>query len=238
MNPNTLLKTLDQIQTIEELGDALNTTAEEFNVGKLIITSFPTKESRKLSDHVLWTSLEPQTLNDYDQQEMLSHSTHFDALRKSPQPRIWHSDMIDEHVMQQTTQNIARTRDFLFDNDISMGLSFPIFRDDNAKGAVMFMGDRTDIDRLSLAYLQTISSRAYDLMSEVIENFNDSQSLTQRECEIISWVANGKTSSEISIILSLSDHTVNAHLNKSMNKMNCVSRPQLVAKALRLGLIS
>ena len=238
MNQNTLTKTLDQIQTLEELGDALNTTAEEFNIGKLIITSFPNSESRKLSDHVLWSSLDDQTLHDYDQQEMLSHSTHFDALKKSYQPRIWHSDMIDEHVMQQSTQNIARTRDFLFDNDISMGLSFPIFRNDDAKGAVMFMGDRTGIDNLSLAYLETISARAYDLILKLSKVSKKNKGLTQRECEILSWVANGKTSSEISIILSLSNHTIKAHLNKSMHKMDCVSRPQLVAKALRLGLIS
>ncbi len=239
LSQNSLAKTLGQIQSISELGEALRMTAEEFDIEKLVVTSVPATSSRKLSDHVMWSSLSPQLIYDYDQQEMLSYSTHFEALRQSIQPRIWRTDMVDEYVITQSAQNIERTREFLFDNHISMGFSFPVSCRNATKGAVMFMGDRGEIDELSLAYLHTISSYAYDLICELTkEESRPNRSLTKRESEILTWVANGKTSAEISLILNVSDHTVNAHLHSAMKKMDCVNRPQLVAKALRLGTIS
>ncbi len=239
LSQNSLSQTLGQIQSIAELGDALRATAEEFDIDKLIVTSVPATSSRKLSDHVLWSCLSPQLIYEYDQQDMLSYSTHFEALRQSIQPRVWRTDMVDEYVITQSAVNINRTREFLFDNNISMGFSFPVNCRNASKGAVMFMGDRGEIDDLSLAYLHTISSYAYDLICELTNNESrPNRSLTQRECEILTWVANGKTSSEISQILNVSDHTVNAHLHSAMKKMDCVNRPQLVAKALRLGTIS
>jgi len=62
--------------------------------------------------------------------------------------------------------------------------------------------------------------------------------LTTRELEVVRWTAQGKTSSEIGKILSLSDHTVNAYMTNAIKKLDCVNRTQLVAKALRLRLIS
>ena len=62
--------------------------------------------------------------------------------------------------------------------------------------------------------------------------------LTPRELEAIHWVANGKTSSEIALILSLSEHTVNTYVNNAIRKLDCVNRTHLVAKALRLRLIT
>lgn len=239
LSQNSLAKTLGQIQSITDLGDALLATAEEFDIDKVAVTSVPTTTSRKLSDHVMWSSLSPQLLYDYDQQEMLSCSTHFEALRQSVQPRIWQTDMIDEYVITQSAQNIERTQEFLFDHSISMGFSFPVMCRNGSKGAVMFMGDRDNLDDLSLAYLHTISSYAYELISELTaDESRPNRSLTKRESEILTWVANGKTSNEISLILNVSDHTVNAHLHSAMKKMDCVNRPQLVAKALRLGAIS
>ena len=64
------------------------------------------------------------------------------------------------------------------------------------------------------------------------------KTLTKREIEVIRWTSHGKTSSEIGQILSLSDHTINAYLNNAIKKLDCVNRTQLVAKAIRLKVIS
>ena len=62
--------------------------------------------------------------------------------------------------------------------------------------------------------------------------------LSIRELEALHWVANGKTSSEVASILSLSEHTVNTYINSAIRKLDCVNRIQLVAKAMRMHLIS
>lgn len=54
--------------------------------------------------------------------------------------------------------------------------------------------------------------------------------LTEREVEIVEWVAMGKTNSEIGSILGLSLYTVKNHLQRIFKKMNVSNRAQAVAK--------
>lgn len=63
------------------------------------------------------------------------------------------------------------------------------------------------------------------------------QPLSPREHECLCWTAEGKTYSEIAIILGLSEHTVRSYLKVVRLKLDCVSMPQAVAKASNLGLI-
>jgi DNA-binding NarL/FixJ family response regulator len=62
--------------------------------------------------------------------------------------------------------------------------------------------------------------------------------LTQREKEVLTWVGRGKTSSEIAIILGLSERTVNFHCDQAMRRLDVINRTQAVAKALTAGLIT
>jgi LuxR family transcriptional regulator, quorum-sensing system regulator BjaR1 len=61
--------------------------------------------------------------------------------------------------------------------------------------------------------------------------------LSAREVECMKWVAAGKTSSEIALITSLSEHTVNHYLSVCCRKLDAVNRIQAVAKAVRFGIV-
>ncbi len=59
--------------------------------------------------------------------------------------------------------------------------------------------------------------------------------LSGREQQCLMWVSHGKTSWEISVILGLSERTVNFHLLNACRKLNVYGRQAGVAKAMRLG---
>ncbi|MEP1206263.1 MAG: LuxR C-terminal-related transcriptional regulator [Rhizobiaceae bacterium] len=61
--------------------------------------------------------------------------------------------------------------------------------------------------------------------------------LNKRELECLNWAAAGKTSGEIAVIVSLSEHTVNHYLNSCCKKLDCVNRTQAVARAIRTRVI-
>jgi DNA-binding CsgD family transcriptional regulator len=61
--------------------------------------------------------------------------------------------------------------------------------------------------------------------------------VTMRERECLRWCAEGKTSEEIGIILSLSTHTVNHYLISATKKLNAVNRTHAITTAIRLGLL-
>ncbi len=62
--------------------------------------------------------------------------------------------------------------------------------------------------------------------------------LSKREAECLTWVALGKSSSEISEIIEVSTNTVDFHIKRAMSKLDATSRTFAIVRALRLGLIN
>jgi DNA-binding CsgD family transcriptional regulator len=61
--------------------------------------------------------------------------------------------------------------------------------------------------------------------------------ISARELDCLKWTAAGKTASEASIILGISERTVRFHLNAAREKLDCVTTTQAVAKAIANQLI-
>lgn len=57
--------------------------------------------------------------------------------------------------------------------------------------------------------------------------------LSQRESEVLSWVAEGKTNYEIGIILGISRRTVDAHLAHTYQKLGVETRMAAVMRMLK-----
>jgi DNA-binding NarL/FixJ family response regulator len=55
--------------------------------------------------------------------------------------------------------------------------------------------------------------------------------LNDREIEVLTWAARGKTSAEIASILGLSKRTVDFHLDNARAKLNAATRTEAVIKA-------
>lgn len=62
--------------------------------------------------------------------------------------------------------------------------------------------------------------------------------LTEREVVVLRWTAEGKTSSEISDILNITERTVNFHIANAMSKLNAVNKTAAVIRAAMVGLLS
>jgi len=57
--------------------------------------------------------------------------------------------------------------------------------------------------------------------------------VTEREAEVLLWIANGKTNREIGTILSMSPRTVNKHLEQIFRKLSVENRTSAAAMALK-----
>jgi len=56
------------------------------------------------------------------------------------------------------------------------------------------------------------------------------QTLTVREKECLLWSAEGKTSLETSVILNITESTINFHLKNVIKKLDCMNKTQAVQK--------
>lgn len=72
----------------------------------------------------------------------------------------------------------------------------------------------------------------------VIEVFGENRPrLTARELECLRWVALGKDTSEMAVILNISPYTTRDYLKSARYKLDSVTSAQAVSKAAKLGLL-
>jgi DNA-binding NarL/FixJ family response regulator len=62
--------------------------------------------------------------------------------------------------------------------------------------------------------------------------------LTDREREVVAWVATGQSNGEIADVLHLSPDTVRTHVSRAMIKLGARDRAQLVVFAIQSGLVA
>jgi DNA-binding CsgD family transcriptional regulator len=61
--------------------------------------------------------------------------------------------------------------------------------------------------------------------------------LSPKETEVLKWIAQGKSTWDVSMILGISERTVKFHVANFLQKLDAVTRPQAVAIALEQGLV-
>ncbi|MFV8828202.1 response regulator transcription factor [Alkalihalobacterium sp. APHAB7] len=92
------------------------------------------------------------------------------------------------------------------------------------------------------AYLNPIATKR--LMSEYMEKLSNGgnsktfESLSQREREVLEWIAKGYSNKEIAENLIISVKTVETHKSNIMEKLHLKTRPELVKYALQKGLLN
>jgi DNA-binding NarL/FixJ family response regulator len=61
--------------------------------------------------------------------------------------------------------------------------------------------------------------------------------LTDREIEALTWVAKGKSSTDIAVLMKVSERTVNFHISNVIRKLGVATRVQAAIRCALLGLI-
>jgi DNA-binding CsgD family transcriptional regulator len=103
-----------------------------------------------------------------------------------------------------------------------------------------FSGPSIKFDIRTIVILKHIIPHLHLAMSHLSDKKNTESrniALSSREKEVLSWLNRGKSSWETSVILGISERTVNYHIYNVMEKLDAVNRPQALAVAIRLGLI-
>lgn len=130
---------------------------------------------------------------------------------------------------------------------IRQGVSYPVHGANGEFGMISFISedfsDRSFREELmrNMPDLALIRDFAYESSLKFIQFQELGQPppvLTPRELECLNWAAEGKSSWEISRILSCSEATVNFHFSNIRRKFNVTTRQQAIVKGIRLGIIN
>lgn len=122
------------------------------------------------------------------------------------------------------------------------GLSIPIRGVHGETAVFSINADRSDRAWASekRALMRDFQVLAYHFHTRVLEYYRVQKNdvvLSPKETECLKWVAAGKTTFEIGIILHISERTIRFFLESARAKLDTVNSAQAVARAIRLGLI-
>ena len=97
-------------------------------------------------------------------------------------------------------------------------------------------------DRARIAILQAICAQTWcryaDLAGGAVGNGHREMALTDRELEILKWVKDGKSNSEISEIMGLSVKTIEYHVGNILKKLGAANRTTAVVIAIKHRLLA
>lgn len=173
----------------------------------------------------------------YDKSHYMQRDPVFRHCLSRTSPLVWDSEQFAEPIGQVIYEQASRF-------GLRWGVALPIHGPQNEAGMLCFASsDRSETVRAAcehhLPALGLIRDAAFESALPHVGKRLDSfmPKLTPRESECLKWVAYGKSTWEISRILSCSESTVNYHIMNVRSKMGVHSRSAAMMKAISMGLI-
>jgi len=136
-----------------------------------------------------------------------------------------------------------RVLDAAREHGICQGISCSVLANNRAVGILSLSTASSSKNRaltpeieLKLQYISELAMAALITMNDISMSIARLE-LSEREREILKWTAEGKTSAEISLILSISENTVNFHQKNKQKRINAPNKTQVASYAAAIGLI-
>lgn len=121
------------------------------------------------------------------------------------------------------------------------GLCIPVYMGNGIQGVVSLAGDVRQLTGRCRVELHLLALHAHGQLRRLNAGGGvpaPRRSITEREAEMLKWVALGKTASEIADITGLTARTINQHCENARRRLGTSNRVHTVVEALRQRLIS
>jgi len=116
------------------------------------------------------------------------------------------------------------------------GLQIPFFGPLGLEGAMSLGGKSIDSSANARLELTLLSSAAFAAARRLLEAQEpQTQTLSKREKQVLSWTALGKRQGDIALALGLSTRTIENHLRNIRIKLGVATTAEAIRIALRLG---
>lgn len=193
--------------------------------------SFLATTTETLDDVLLSNRLPEEWLKLYIEREYVHDDPAFRYAKTVVRPFRWFKESpYDPEREPRAAEVVQRARDF----GILDGFLIPVASTAGRMGQIWFGGRTLDLPERQLPALHLMAIYAFDRILKLHGSPARHQArLTPREREILTWVANGKSSWEIGELLHISSRTVKEHIKNLCRKLDAVTRTQAVMIAVR-----
>jgi len=142
---------------------------------------------------------------------------------------------------EHATQEQLRYRSEMQTLGLNYGIVFPMHHTVGCTGAVVFASKHHfDLAPMIKTQLEIVARCAFEKLESLIGRPESTNiiKLSEREREILTLVAQGKTNWEVGKILEFSEYSVRDYLKDVSRRLNTSNRTHTVTRAIQMGLIS
>jgi len=222
------IETLRNAATPEQLCARLTAFTGQFGLTGMIAGTMPMPQDspHKQATHLLASGFPSDWMKRYLTRSYFRSDPVIRRIQADIRPFGWNETdaYVDDSNRLIARQIFGEARDF----GLRAGFAVPMVTLDGQIAAVSLSGLIAMVSNFAIA-------RAIELRAREIGRVH--AKLSPREIECLRWTAEGKTQWEISVILSISEYTVETHLKNASRKLSAQTRAHAVAEAFRLGLV-
>jgi len=223
-------KRLDRVPSPGAIIDELCTCTARYGFTACLITRLPVPHVTNWHEHILANGWPPEWYAYYNAHRLYRHDPCAERSRKTAVPFFWHE--LGRGSLSQPAKIVMDTaREFGLREGICVPLHLPF----SQPATVTFAGEFLDVPPYASFVVQALAHLAFHSALRFADRPNHAEqpALSEREREILQWVAAGKTAWEISKILGISRHTASTHLRNIRQKYDAATIAHTVVEALR-----
>lgn len=175
-----------------------------------------------------------------------------DGLEAVEMARYLRPDVILMDAVMPRKNGIDATGDILRENPLTKVLILTSFTEDERMlaaikaGALGYILKDCNPEDILQAIRDTYDGKPYlnpSIARRLLQTLpktnsrTSGESLTQRESEVLGWIARGVPNKEIARAIGVKEATVRAHVSHMLEKLNLANRSQLVLYAVKIGVV-
>ncbi|QUS40235.1 LuxR family transcriptional regulator [Tardiphaga alba] len=216
------------------IGDVITRMAASYGYGHVCFLA-SAGSHQPFESRVLWNVWPKTWAEQYRISNFYAHDPVAPRIRQQPEMFAW-SDIRLEDISpaSRAIMHIAAN-----DHGLRFGLCAPVHGMNGYQAGLSLAGHDVERTPEANAAIELVTMYAFNRFAMLrAREKPKTTGLTTREREVMGWVAAGKTAWDTSVILSISEDTVNKTVTAAMHKLNAHTRAQAVAEAIRQGLIT
>src|SRR5262245_59639641 len=202
-----LIDEFDRLATADQVMQRMSAVLAQFGYTAFVITGVP-EPPQRIEPFILLNGWPEGFTKLYIEENYYPDDPVAAHCRRSVDPFEWSEAIYDAKRWPRAAEVMNRAADF----GLEKGFLVPVVRGNGLHACVTMAGQRPDFDPLAKRAIHLISlyahSKAVALLG-VYHRTPPSAILTDRERDVMAWTAMGKSSWDISMILGISERTVN-----------------------------
>ena len=229
----------NQTKNIEELTNNFLKFLSAFGMDRFIMGQISHDSTAQKEKYLgLLVNYPQEWMEYYVANHYVNHDPVYLAALTARKPFSWTEIEAQKNLSKKSQQVMNECREHKMYSGVGLSIHQPL-------GGIIGMGfagtqkdARCDKDALSLIYA---AANQFFICYADLTKFNaldpENINLTNRECEVLLWLARGKTKTDVSDILAVSESSIKRHCESIFQKLDVNNIPLAVAKAIRMGLI-